>query len=90
MNKDRIEELAFDAMLNSIFEPREPFISRGGTDPYKVEVPLVFVHKLAESIIRDCAKVADANYNKGFRPVGLDILEHFGVELPTLHKNEEL
>jgi hypothetical protein len=33
-----------------------------------------------ESIIRECAKVADANYDKGFCPVGGFVLEHFNIK----------
>ena len=35
--------------------------------------------KFAELIIRECAKVADDNFNKGFCPVGDYIKQHFGV-----------
>ena len=33
----------------------------------------------AELIIRECATVADNNYDKGFCPVGGFIQKHFGV-----------
>jgi len=33
-----------------------------------------------ESIIRECAKVADAKYDKGFCPVGGFVLEHFNIK----------
>jgi hypothetical protein len=36
--------------------------------------------KFAELIIKECAKLADDNYNAGFCPVGGFIKEHFGVE----------
>ena len=35
--------------------------------------------KFAELIVRECAKVADDNFNKGFCPVGDYIKQHFGV-----------
>ena len=34
----------------------------------------------AEMIIRECATVADNNYDRGFSPVGGFVKEHFGVE----------
>lgn len=34
----------------------------------------------AELIIRECAEVADRNYDRGFSPVGGFVKEHFGVE----------
>ena len=36
--------------------------------------------KLAELLVRECAKIADEHYDKGFCPVGGFIKEHFGVE----------
>jgi hypothetical protein len=36
--------------------------------------------KLAELIIKECAKIADDNFNKGFCPVGDYIKQHFGVD----------
>lgn len=36
--------------------------------------------KFAELIVRECAKVADDNFNKGFCPVGDYIKQNFGVE----------
>jgi hypothetical protein len=36
--------------------------------------------KFAELIVKECAKVADDNFNKGFCPVGDYIKQHFGVE----------
>lgn len=36
--------------------------------------------KFALIIIRECANIADDNFNAGFCPVGNFILEHFGVE----------
>ena len=36
--------------------------------------------KFALIIIRECANIADDNFNAGFCPVGNYILEHFGVE----------
>jgi hypothetical protein len=36
--------------------------------------------KFAELIIKECAKIADDNFNKGFCPVGDYIKQHFGVE----------
>jgi hypothetical protein len=37
------------------------------------------LEKLVELIIKECAKVADDNFNKGFCPVGDYIKQHFGV-----------
>ena len=36
--------------------------------------------KFAELIIKECATVADLNFDKGFCPVGGLIKQHFGVE----------
>ena len=38
-----------------------------------------FNQQFAELIIRECAKIADDNYDRGFCPVGNYIVEHFGV-----------
>ena len=37
------------------------------------------VEAFAELIIKECAKIADDNFNKGFCPVGEYIKQHFGV-----------
>jgi hypothetical protein len=37
------------------------------------------LEKFAELIIRECAEIADNNYNRGFCPVGGFVIEHFGV-----------
>lgn len=39
-----------------------------------------YQEKFAELIIRECADVADDNFNAGDCPVGQSIIEHFGVE----------
>lgn len=36
--------------------------------------------EFAELIVRECAKIADNNYDKGFCPTGGFIRDHFGVE----------
>ena len=36
--------------------------------------------KFAALIIKECAKIADDNFDKGFCPVGGFIKKHFGVE----------
>jgi hypothetical protein len=38
------------------------------------------LEKFVELIVKECAKVADDNFNKGFCPVGDYIKQHFGVE----------
>lgn len=38
------------------------------------------LEKFAELIIRECAEIADNNYDRGFCPVGGFIQKHFGVE----------
>jgi hypothetical protein len=38
------------------------------------------LEKFAELIVKECAKIADDNFNKGFCPVGDYIKQHFGVE----------
>jgi len=37
------------------------------------------LEKFVELIIKECAKIADDNFNKGFCPVGDYIKQHFGV-----------
>lgn len=37
------------------------------------------LERFAELIIIACAKIADDNYENGLKPVGCDILNHFGV-----------
>ena len=65
MNK-RLEELADQATEYCKTQPREMARS-------------LWEEKFAELIIRECAKVADDNFNKGFCPVGDYIKQHFGV-----------
>lgn len=36
--------------------------------------------EFAELVVKECARVADDNFNKGFCPVGATINEHFGIE----------
>lgn len=67
MNKDRIKELAARAAEYCKTQPREI----AGT---------MWERKFAELIIRECSKVADDNYDKGFCPVGGFILENFNIE----------
>ena len=38
------------------------------------------ISKFVELLIKEAAKVADANYDAGFCPVGQDIKEHFGID----------
>ena len=40
----------------------------------------VNLEKFAELLIKECAKVANDNFDKGFCPVGDFIKEHFGVK----------
>lgn len=40
----------------------------------------LYEKKLAELLIKHCASVADANYDKGFCPVGTFIKEAFNVK----------
>lgn len=40
----------------------------------------VNLEKFAELLIKECAKVANDNFDKGFCPVGEFITEHFGVK----------
>lgn len=37
------------------------------------------LEKFAELIIRECAEIADDNYDRGFCPVGGFIEKHFGI-----------
>ena len=68
MNKDRIEELVLQAHQNLCSAGKE------------VEFNYNFADEFAELIIRECAKIADNNYDKGFCPVGGFVLEHFNIK----------
>jgi hypothetical protein len=67
MMDERIKELADQATEYCKTQPREIAGS-------------LWEKKFAELIIKECAKVADDNFNKGFCPVGDYIKQHFGVE----------
>jgi len=45
-----------------------------------VEFNCDFADEFAKLVIRECAKVADNNYDKGFCPVGGFVLEHFNIK----------
>lgn len=49
-----------------------------GSNSWETEVN--FINTFAELIVKECAKVANNNYDKGRCPVGPFIIEHFGVE----------
>jgi hypothetical protein len=66
MNDKLIAELADQATEYCKTQPREIAGS-------------LWEKKFAELIIKECAKVADDNFNKGFCPVGDYIKQHFGV-----------
>lgn len=66
MLNDRIEQLANQATEYCKSQPREMAGS-------------MWESKFAELIIKECAEVADKNFNKGFSPVGQLVKEHFGV-----------
>jgi len=68
MNKDRIEKLVLQAHQNLCNAGKE------------VEFNHNFADEFAELIIRECAKIADNNYDKGFCPVGGFVLEHFNIK----------
>jgi hypothetical protein len=68
MSKDRIEKLVLQAHQNLCNAGKE------------VEFNYNFADEFAELIIRECAKVADNNYDKGFCPVGGFVLEHFNIK----------
>jgi len=75
MSEDKITEIALDVgLLNYVDNetPRRYFI-HGNAD-------LEELNLFAKSLIIECAKVADDNYDKGLCPVGNFIKEHFGVE----------
>ena len=64
---ERIKELADQATEYCKTQPREIAGS-------------LWEKKFSELIIKECAKVANDNFNKGFCPVGDYIKQHFGVE----------
>lgn len=76
---DLIKKFAEQAVEQSLFEPIKPAITVVEGDN-KMIIPLVFVEKFAELIIRECATVADDNYDKGFCPVGGTILDRFDIK----------
>jgi hypothetical protein len=61
---ERIKELALEA--DKLWD---------GASPEDSE----WCEKFAELIVKECAKIADDNFNKGFCPVGDYIKQHFGV-----------
>ena len=72
-------------MTNSIREIREPFYTLAykaseGLNDHLFQVPPELLEDFAELIIKECADVADRNFNNGFCPVGLIIKCYFGVE----------
>jgi hypothetical protein len=67
MMNERIKELADQATEYCKTQPREIAGS-------------LWEKKFSELIIKECAKVANDNFNKGFCPVGDYIKQHFGVE----------
>jgi hypothetical protein len=77
---ERIKELMRESGVKTLF-PGDPGagwqgpkgVSAGLSDTEKLE-------KFAELIVKECAKVANDNFDKGFCPVGDFIKEHFGVE----------
>jgi hypothetical protein len=66
MNKDRIEKIALQTHQNLCNADKEAEFN--------------YLQEFAKLIIRECAKVADDNYDKGFCPVGGFVLEHFNIE----------
>jgi hypothetical protein len=70
-NIDRIEQLA----INLVLYGEDP---DGDVDD--MYIPVEFTRKFAELLIRECARIADENFNNGFCPVGHFIQEHFGVK----------
>lgn len=44
------------------------------------DFPNSFNVEFCKLIVEECARLADANYNSGFAPVGEDIRNHFGVK----------
>ena len=74
MNK-LIEELAAQA---------EIYVDSCHADDTKELYWIKYKEKFAELIVRECAEIANNNYNKGFCPVGGFIEDHFelGSNLP--------
>ena len=61
------------------------FLTYAGPDIHVPEDPYGYgcaaeLEKFAEAILRECAEIANDNYDKGFCPVGGFIQKHFGVE----------
>ena len=50
-----------------------------GTDGWMTVTDGLDLEMFAELIIKECAKVADDNFDSGFCPVGGFIQEHFGI-----------
>jgi hypothetical protein len=69
--KERIRELSKESGITLV----------AGIDSWgNVVDPHIGLQKLAELIVKECAKIADDNFNKGFCPVGDYIKQHFGVD----------
>jgi hypothetical protein len=80
MNK-RLIELTEQAMMNSLFEPIAPYFTIGTGDG-KMDLPVVFVEKLAELIIKEVLAVQEQLIAEGHNAWHLNkpTREHFGVE----------
>jgi len=50
-----------------------------GTDGWMTVTDGLNLEMFAELVIKECAKVADDNFNSGFCTVGRFIKEHFGI-----------
>ena len=64
---ERIEKFAEEAKLSYVMVPNNPFIKED-------------LQKFAELIIKECANIANNNFNTGFCPVGEFITNYFGIE----------
>ena len=74
----RIKELAEQAW-DSLIDEMGDVVSEDGQ--LNSDFLHAYVQQFAESIVRECADVADENYiHRGSRTCGLAIRLHFGVE----------
>lgn len=75
MNKDVLARIEAESYV----EDMQTFTDISGAQS-EVSIILFSRKKFTELIVKECADVADRNYDSGFCPVGGFIKEHFGVE----------
>jgi hypothetical protein len=62
---DLIEELAEEAIINSLFEPIEPNFTIG-TGNGKMVIPVVFAEQLTKLVVEECIRYFNEDYRRDF------------------------